>query len=231
MTLNQQRLADAVLFRDVEAVVRLLSSNVSANFQTDDGRAPLCDAAANDPALTSILLNHGADPDYVDGTSFTPLYYAIILNNLSCVQILLAAGADMHLCDVAVRGNALHVAAAHASQEVFDFVLKSDESGCINEYDSIYNTPLMVAVRHKNRHAIVQLASHCRDVNAADPEGPQETALHIAAIDANYAVVRDLVQAGANRYAINRIGQRPIDIYLAVTPSASLVDPIAGLLA
>ena len=67
-----------------------------------------------DEEWVSALLASRADPDVVEPDGMGPLHVACLRNQLACLQLLLAAGADVELqtCD-RMRARPLHVAAGN----------------------------------------------------------------------------------------------------------------------
>ena len=65
-----------------------------------------------DEEWVSALLASGADPDVVEPDGMGPLHVACLRNQLACLRLLLAAGANVELqtCD-RLRARPLHVAA------------------------------------------------------------------------------------------------------------------------
>lgn len=168
----------------------------------------------NLPRLAKALLEKGADPnarvtkDYASNTrspyrhtapmsiiDATPLFLAAGAGDAAMMQMLLAAGAKP---DVRVKGDTTVLMAAAGIGRVQDF-LPGEEA----EHAA--------AVK-------VALASGA-PVDAVNAKG--QTALMAAVAAGANALVRQLVQAGANVNARDRIGMTPWTLAMAMSPLAN----------
>lgn len=111
----------------------------------------------HDHELTTLLLEHGADPD--DNES---LYHT--LGDAGCVRLLLAAGATV------AGTNAMYAVADHDDAEVLRLLL--EHSGDPNEPSPSWGSPLLFALRRRCSTAFVRLLLDAgADPAAVGPDG------------------------------------------------------------
>lgn len=118
---------------------------------------PLCNAV-NENNLTeaSNLLQKGANVNERNALGFTPLMLAAGLGNYQMTDLLLAAGADVHMLDTRMGSTALHKAAQSGVVPVADLLVKH---GAFIDLASPTNgnTPLYDAVWHRNASMVKYL--------------------------------------------------------------------------
>ncbi|XP_049701626.2 transient receptor potential channel pyrexia isoform X1 [Helicoverpa armigera] len=94
-----------------------------------------------------------------------PLFYAVFNNHLTCAEMLIAKGAQVHyyvncknaICeDTLTFTSLLHIAASKNYCEIADLILRHDKN-TINALDSADQTPLHDACSHGNREMIALL--------------------------------------------------------------------------
>lgn len=228
---RQQDLIIAIENSDHDTISNILNSGVSPNFYSDDGETPLAlSLICNDMESAQLLLMHNADINCADSSGFAPLYWAIMSERPDILSRFIEFNPDLSVAWITANENALHVAARSSPNKIFDIILANSEDGIVDHFNSVYATPLMEAVRNKKEHAVISISERTRNIDLTHPDGPLETALHIAASHPHEGIVRCLVSHNANKIARNRFGQRPIDIYLSENPEASADDSIANML-
>lgn len=231
---NQHALVKAVENNNLSAAAEILDSGVDPNLTTQLGRSLLSESVSFSADLSKLLLSHGALPNGIPGEKFTPLYYAILTGDAGRVTALFNAGADLGICDTGMNANALHVACRliepHCTSQIFDYLLEHSSCNLINQFDKLGRTPLMESVRSGNQRAVNSLVPLVGDINACQPNGSLENALHMLALHPNLSIGASLIKSGANRSAKNVYGARPIDLYLSEFPEASRYDEIGLML-
>jgi hypothetical protein len=151
-----------------------------------------------DPAPLRLLLEHGANPNALDGEGNSPLHLAAALhdNAESVVQLLLTYHADL---DVRTSPNsyeetALMIAIKSARLNVVQVLLENGAD--LNVRDRLGNTALHHAAFQGMATIVRLLVKKGVYVNEIGHDG--RTALHVAAQRGNEVVVKILKEAGAN---------------------------------
>ncbi|WP_306392256.1 ankyrin repeat domain-containing protein [Telluria beijingensis] len=108
---------------------------------------------AGDLAALRAQLLDGADPGVRNPEGFTPLMVAAGLGHTQAVELLLAAGADVHALDSRMGASALHKAAQSGNADVVR-VLLAHGAFIDQQSPSVGNTALMDAVLHKHHEVV-----------------------------------------------------------------------------
>lgn len=157
----------------------------------------LLEAVRNsDASMIKVLLDNGADPNWVDAEGTTALIRAAGTRCLECVVELLNRGADVSHADK--RGyTALDIARRAGRVRSAELILAHDpEKG---------PAALLIASREGLVDIVQVLVENGVDVNATDKDG--NTALMAASENGNLAVVSMLLKNGADVRASNKRGQ------------------------
>ena len=96
-------LARALDNSDASEVERLLAEGVDPNAVLDSLGWTLLHYAVSDPAITTVLLDAGADIEARDWSGQTPLALAVDYGKIATAELLLARGADIETTDDAGR--------------------------------------------------------------------------------------------------------------------------------
>ena len=148
----------------------------------------------------AALLDAGADVDARDRDGATPLHRAA--GTPTAVTELLAGGADVN-ADDGRGGTPLHHAALANRTESVRVLLEAGAD--VDARHETGATALHSAAGHWGPPATVDLlVEACADVNARDENG--ETPLHRAITNGNPAVVRRLLELGADRTRVDSSG-------------------------
>ena len=137
-------------------------------------------AAHNDLVGATELLRGGADPDVKDPLGYTPLMLAAARGHLQMVEMLLTAGADVHVLDDRVGSSALHRAAQCGNPAVALAIIRR---GAHIDLQAPRNghTALIDAVWHKRAPVVAALLDQGARVDVVARMG--YTALDIAVRD------------------------------------------------
>jgi ankyrin repeat protein len=176
------------------------------------GAAPIIAlAATNSLAEVRMLLEHGADPNRVDGSGRTALTVAAGCGHREMMELLLEYGAEFH---VSGAQSPLCSAAACGRLEALEYlVTRGADVNCPNHHG---NPPLHISLRNpKSFDALLELGA---DVNAADAHG--QTPLHLAAEMQDVELMTRLLKLGADPGRKNAAGETPIAIAARLGPQA-----------
>ncbi|GJQ86694.1 hypothetical protein Trydic_g19789 [Trypoxylus dichotomus] len=186
-------------------IVRILLAH-KANINVEYENTPLrCAITTQNMNIIRMLLQSGADVDYVDRSNRTPLIYAIMTENKDIVQLLLEYKADVNL-----KSNngyiPLCVAIETQKLEVIELLLQND--AFIDCVDSCGRTPLVYAIKTKLEE-IVQMLLNCgADVNCKDKHGRTPIYTAIKVKDAN--IVQMLLNNQADVNSTDKYSRSPL---------------------
>ena len=94
----------------IETAQVLLDAGAHVEVRTEhDDSLVMVALNANQPAMLSLLLRHGASPNSYDADGLTPLYWAQLLKRQEMERALLAAGARPDEVRVVVRKSQPYV--------------------------------------------------------------------------------------------------------------------------
>ena len=197
---------------DLDGAARLVAWGVNVNAQRSDGKTLLILAAkASDVILVRNLVAAGADVNATTDNGGTALMFAAIGGDIETQKALIDAGADVN----AVGGfdwTALLVASVKGHVPAVQQLLVR---GADPNLRDIYGwTPLMRAV-YEEQEMVVQVLLQHPDIvlNASNDQGA--TALHLAAVKGNEALIRSLLLAGANPSMGDRKGRTAENLAVA----------------
>lgn len=160
----------------------------------------------NDPVRVTELLKAHADPNAIDLAGWTPLHYAIEIQNQKDAKILIETLAD-HGADIHMRGRdgtgLLHCAAKKGYADVILQLLGMDAKTEVR--DSSGKTPLHWAARSGCGAAVENLLNNGAFIGARDDD--ERTALHLAV---NKETVTALTSRGIQADVKDRHGRRAL---------------------
>jgi len=180
---------------DAALIEMILKAGADANSALPEGETALMAAArTGKPDAVAALIRHGANVDAREKwRGQTALMWAAAEGNTATVKLLLKSGADLHVraapppprvnpyADPKVNGDAAGAGGGGAAR-------RRSSAGDF--------TPFLFAVREGHIETVSVLLDAGADPNEAINDG--QSALHIAAVNANYEIGVLLLNRGAN---------------------------------
>ncbi|KAL2075283.1 hypothetical protein VTL71DRAFT_226 [Oculimacula yallundae] len=161
-----------------------------------------------------LLLDHGADPNTVNGDECTPLMAAVRLQNEAAINILMERGADVNICsdpnfDLGEHTgtvSALEVAAEHGYIYLIHLLVKAGALLTLESDDTVFKTALQCAAYYGQAESIATLLELGSDVHVVG--GKFGTALQAAALSDCEKCIDLLIEAGAdiNQHHVGEYG-------------------------
>lgn len=227
-TLATHPIFQAIRDGDAEQVRSLLDSVpplVNAKLSEDISAlrlSILCDW----PEVTSLLLDHGADPNTEVAEHFTALEDAVLACDTDLVRRLLALGADVRAIERSGRDSPILMASWNGDTEIVRMLLDAGaDPNARAEYTQ--DTPLASAVDSLSPDELVELLiSHGADPNAGGRGG--FTPLFQAAALGMSSAVRVLLANGAHLKP-NAYGVSPILAALDRSETVIVKDSEGGI--
>ena len=161
--------------RNLTEIENVLKKGIDINCQNKFGRTALMIAAAHNSDAVMLLLNYGADPNLADHQGRTALMDAQQQSNISSMQYLIDAGADMEKKDFDMGLTVLMRACMSPGEENNEIVKLLLESGANpNTKDFSGETAVMIDIQYGGNN-IDLLMKHGANINESGKHG--ETAL------------------------------------------------------
>ncbi|KAK7009024.1 ankyrin repeat domain-containing protein 7 [Biomphalaria glabrata] len=156
--------------------------------------------------MLKFLIEAGCDVNKISKRlRRTPVHMAVLGNNMSCLQLLIAARAKLDIRDV--FGNSpCHYAAELGLHGMLDMMIRIGTQ--VNSQDITAKTPLMKAVRNNKTESTLRLIRANADLNIADNNN--EVALHFAARNGSVETVDALISSGSLIDVQNLWGRSPL---------------------
>jgi uncharacterized protein len=173
--------------------------------QPAEGETLAAAASRQDARAVAALLAAGADPNASSAEGAPALHWLVRVGDDATTQRLLDAGADPN--SVSLYGvTPLSLAASNGDVRMLGVLLAAGADP--NAPDGAGETPLMTIAGRGVAEGVTTLLEHGADVDRRDATY-QQTALMFAARAGEAAVVRALLEAGADPNARTRIGATP----------------------
>lgn len=201
-------IVESLLAAGADVNIRSATSRWTALHYASRSTALHCAAKLGHDRILSALLEGGADKDAVDQDGLSPLSLAAMKGHLPIVQALLGAGCDVNIRDTCGR-TALHVAAVRGHDEVLSILLTNGADK--DAVDQNGDTPLIksAAIWRKPPAIGEALIAAGADVNLRSTSSGR-AALHHAAGNGSDALVRALLQSGADKDVRTNNGTTPV---------------------
>uniref|UniRef100_A0A3Q3NM71 Ankyrin repeat and SOCS box containing 13a, tandem duplicate 1 n=2 Tax=Mastacembelus armatus TaxID=205130 RepID=A0A3Q3NM71_9TELE len=199
---------------------QLIESGAFVNTVTVDNITPLHDACMKaHPSCVRLLLEAGAQVDVRTIHGSTPLCNACAAGSLECAKLLLDYGAKVNPSLTALTASPLHEACIQGSVEVVKLMIASGAQ--LEAYDVHFGPPLHIACAKGKVDCVRELLTSGANVNSVKFH---ETALHHAARVHMVDMIMLLVEFGANVYASDNLGQKPIHYTTPGSPSYTCIS-------
>uniref|UniRef100_A0A3Q4HWH7 Ankyrin repeat and SOCS box protein 13-like n=1 Tax=Neolamprologus brichardi TaxID=32507 RepID=A0A3Q4HWH7_NEOBR len=194
---------------------QLIENGASVNMVTVDNITPLHEACIQaHPSCARLLLEAGAQVDVRTIHGSTPLCNACAAGSLDCVELLLDYGAKVNPSLTALTASPLHEACIQGNPQVVRLLIASGAK--LEAFDVHFGPPLHIACAKEHLNCVKELLTAGANVNSVKFH---EIALHHAARVGMVEMIELLVEFGANVYASDNLGRKPIDYTTPASPS------------
>jgi ankyrin repeat protein len=169
LNLEEARLSD--LLQHYASIIRAPDGSVDVNRPGDTGGNRAIHAASfeNNSTHVMALIALGADINVQNFDGLTALACACTVGAMSCIELLLAAGADVDICDHA-NVHPCHRVAASKCFRILPKLLKASKNG-VNAVSSNGRLPLHDAAYHNSVECMIPLLHKGGDVGCKVPLG------------------------------------------------------------
>ena len=194
----------------------LIDHGADVNFVNRWGHTALCDAIlAKQHSMVRLLLDRKADPGCMVSWSkiasgFSPLSLAVQDNNITAMELLLEAGADIDGCKGETAPPLCH-AAYSASRQTVEWLL--DRKAMVNATARDGKTALMTASFCAKTETVELLLQRGATINAVDILG--RGALHLAVLAGHNPCIDLLLENGASLQQKDGKGRFPLHLAAA----------------
>ncbi len=159
-------LYQAVHRGDINQIERNIKAGADLNEQDPEGHLPIHVAAAAGRApIVDLLIKGGADPNGLDRDGRTAMQMAILNGKIPVAKLLKRRGAALpadSLFLYAVRNEV-------AQREVLDFLIQNGAG--VDRQGPDGDTPLVLAIRRRDRVMVKRLIERGADVNLPSADG------------------------------------------------------------
>jgi ankyrin repeat protein len=236
----------AVYNGDVAEVQRLLDAGADITLANNYGASPMSLAAeVADSDVLELLLAAGADADSPNPEGQTALMAVARTGNVAAAELLIEHGATIDARENWGGQTALMWASARRHPAMIELLLSRgaeiDARSTARDYqrhvqaegrpkslDTGGFTPLLYAARENCVACVDVLLANGADIDLPDPDGVSP--LHVAIMNANWDLARQLIEAGADIDQWDIYGEAPlytaIGLYTRINGGRSSIDPL-----
>lgn len=236
----------AVYEGDVAEVTRLLAAGADVSLANHYGATPMGLAAeVGDTDMLKLLLKAGADADSPNPEGQTALLAVARTGNVEAAGLLLEFGATVDARETWGGQTALMWAAARRHPEMIRLLIANgadvNARSIVRDYqrhvtaegrpkslDSGGLTPLLYAARENCVACVEVLLDNGADIDLPDPDGVSP--LHVAIMNANWDLARQLILAGADVNQWDIFGEAPlftaVGLHSRIDGGRASIDPL-----
>lgn len=142
------------------------------------------------PEIVTILLQSGANPNFIDSNGYTSLYYAVKENHISVAKILLDFDANPNICSTL---NILSLACFNQSVELITLLIEHGAN--IDNIWYLGMNSLHWTILRNHYDIVKLLLQHKANIDIPDRQG--DTPLHYAISKGNLDIIKLLLESGA----------------------------------
>ncbi|KAJ9448808.1 Ankyrin repeat and KH domain-containing protein mask [Diplonema papillatum] len=200
----------AVVGGSAPIVAALLRHGAGVNAVDDLAESALmkaCECEQSSPPIIQALLHAGANVDCVSCRGRTALMYACHRGHTGAVSLLLQAGANTN--GTLSEPPPLHLAASRGQKSVIQLLLQAGANA-----NTLVNgdSPLHCAIRAGHDECMDALLEGNACVNVNERHAGPDTPLHLACNARSIGMVRRVLDAGGDVFAIGREGLTPLEL-------------------
>ncbi len=158
------------------------------------------------------------------------VFEACYSGSINVLHQWLDCGVDVGSCVIADGSTLLHACVSRDTHALLDVVLSSCNSSVVNTKSLSGLTALHLASMQNRVSCTKLLLSHSADINATAGEScDNNTPLIICAAHSSQDVLELLLSAGANAFAVNRLGLNAIHVAAAAGNTCALRSIISSV--
>jgi ankyrin repeat protein len=216
----------AVYNGDLAEARRLVRAGANVSIANNYGATPMGLAAeVGNAEMLALLLEAGANADSPDPDGMTALLAVARTGNVKAAQVLLNAGATVNAREKWGGQTALMWASARRHPEMMQLLISRGADVNARSTDRDYQrhvtaegrpksldsgglTPLLYAARENCRACVDVLLKNRADIDMPDPDGVSP--VHVAIMNANWDLAKQLILAGADVNQWDIYGEAPL---------------------
>ena len=163
----------------------------------------------NDREALALLLKAGADAGARDGQGWTGVHYAAVHGHRQILDAVLASGVDVNA--TSASGNTpLRIAVEGGQREIARALLERGADPNLADHKGI--APVHAAALRDDAEVVRLLIRHGANPSIRTTSSPRATALHIAASRGAEAIVKALLDGGADTHITDDAGNTAADV-------------------
>lgn len=198
----------AYVENDPHAVSLLIENGASIEGLDPFGHDPIIASLENLPML-GTLLDCGLNPDLPDAEGLPAVHYAVLMDSVEPLQVLLNAGTKVNGRDPLSRTPLMRAVEVDALPMIEILV---EQGASVNAFDQRGDTALHLAVRRRNSETIRLLLKHDADPRIFNFS--HYTALHLAALAGQTDLVGIFLEQPGLAELRDEADRTPLDLAL-----------------